>query len=579
MDFAKHLKSSIDISRVIGEYVRLRKASPQRYQGLCPFHQEKTPSFSVFLNSQYFKCFGCGKSGDVITFVQEIEGLPFYEALRLLADHNGIPMPKRAEYSDPETKLRAAMYQMHEIALEIYRANLASNGGSVAREYLTRRGLSKVQIEEFGLGVSDAAGSALARRFQQEGFTPEQMEESGLTRRRDDGSFYDVFRGRLMFPIHNESGKIVAFAGRTLKDEEPKYLNSGATRIYQKRQVLYNLNRARNHIRTNDVTILVEGYMDVIGVYSAEVRNVVASCGTSLTNDQVRALRRHSERIIVNFDPDAAGSNAAERSVKMLLEEGMHIRILELEEGLDPDEYIKQFGAETYRKKADNATNYFHWLADRARRRFDMRSAEGRIQGFQFLLPAIQSVNDKLERLAVANDLAAYLGVDAGAVLEQFRKSAADRKPAREMKAPRASIPASERILLRAVLFDAEARAAILPVLRELPAVNQLETRRVFEAVLAAADSDGGVEFERVEARLEDASKALLHEVAFADDMSEEGSRLEQAVACIRALEEKGVEMRRSELRARVKAAERAGNLDEALDCMKELRELERVVR
>jgi DNA primase len=576
MDFAKQLKSSIDISRVIGEYVRLRKASPQRYQGLCPFHQEKTPSFSVFLNSQYFKCFGCGKSGDVITFVQEIESLPFYEALRLLADHHGIPMPKRAEYSDPETKLRAALYQMHEIAAESYCASLWSSAGSGAREYLARRGVAKTQIDEFGLGLSDAGGSALARRFQQEGFTPEQMEESGLVRRREDGSFYDTFRGRLMFPIHNESGKIVAFAGRALRDEEPKYLNSGATKIYQKRQVLYNLNRARNHIRAGDATILVEGYMDVIGVYAAEIRNVVASCGTALTNDQVRALRRHSDRLILNFDPDAAGSNAAERSIQMLLEEGMHIRILELEEGLDPDEYIKQFGAETYRKKADSATNYFHWLADRARRRFDMGSGEGRIQGFQFLLPAIQRIGDKLERLAVANDLASYLGVDAGAVLEQFKKAASERKPVHKMKIARPSIPASERILLKAVLFDAEAREAILPALRQLPVLEQLVTRRVFEAVMAAAESDGAVEFERVEARLEDASRALLHEVAFADDTAEDGSALEQAVACIRALEEKGVEMRRSELRARVKNAERAGNFDEALSCMKQLRELER---
>jgi DNA primase len=578
MDFAKDLKSQVDIARVIGEYVRLRKASPQRFQGLCPFHQEKTPSFSVFLNSQYFKCFGCGKSGDVITFVQEIEGISFYEALRSLADHHGIPMPKRAEYSDPESKLRAALYQMHEIALASFQSNLRSGAGAGARDYLERRGLASAQVEEFGIGVADAGGSALVRRFQQEGFTPEQMDESGLARKRDDGSFYDSFRGRLMFPIHNESGKIVAFAGRALKDEEPKYLNSPATKIYQKSQVLYNLNRARNAIRSAECTILVEGYMDVIGVHSADVRNVVASCGTALTNGQVRALRRHSDRIVVNFDPDAAGSNAAERSIQMLLDEGMHIRILELEGDLDPDEYIKQFGADTYRRKAETATNYFHWLADRARKRFDMRSGEGRMQGFKFLLPAIQRIADKLERLAVANDVAAHLGVEAGAVLDQFRKIAAERKPV-EMRAPRTPIPASERILLQSILFDSATRAAILPGLQDSPAMNGLATRRIFEAVFAAADSDGDVEFSRVEARLDEASKALLHEVAFADDISGETSRLEEAAACLRALEERSAESRRSELRSQVKAAERAGNLEEAIRCMKQLAELERPVR
>ncbi len=578
MDFAKELKSQIDISRVIGEYVRLRKASPQRYQGLCPFHQEKTPSFSVFLNSQYFKCFGCGKSGDVLTFVQEIEGVSFYEALRSLADRNGIPMPKRAEYSDPESKLRAALYQMHEIALSVFQASLRGGPGAAAREYLSSRGLTQGQVEEFGIGVADPGGGALVRRFQQEGFTPEQIEESGLARKREDGSFYDAFRGRLMFPIHNESGKIVAFAGRTLKDEEPKYLNSPATKIYQKSQVLYNLNRARNAVRSADCSILVEGYMDVIGVHSAEVRNVVASCGTALTNGQVRALRRHSDRIVVNFDPDAAGSNAAERSIQMLLDEGMHIRILELEGDLDPDEYIKKFGADTYRRKAETATNYFHWLADRARKRFDMRSAEGRMQGFKFLLPAIQRIADKLERLAVANDVAAHLGVEAGPVLDQFRKIAAERKPV-EMRAPKASVPASERILLHCLLFDSGACAAILPDLRQSPAVQRLMTRRIFEAVFAAMDSEGGVEFARVEARLDENSKALLHEIAFADDISGDGPRLEEAAACVRAIEQQDLESRRSELRAQVKAAERAGDLEAARRSMQQLIELERAAR
>jgi DNA primase len=578
MDFAKELKSQIDIARVIGEYVRLRRASPQRYQGLCPFHQEKTPSFSVFLNSQYFKCFGCGKSGDVLTFVQEIEGISFYEALRLLADRNGIPMPKRAEYSDPESKLRAALYQMHEIALDVFQKNLRSAVGTAAREYLSGRGVTPGQVEEFGIGVADPSGGALARRFEQEGFTPEQIEASGLARKREDGGFYDAFRGRLMFPIHNESGKIVGFAGRTLKDEEPKYLNSPATRIYQKSQVLYNLNRARNAIRAADCSILVEGYMDVIGVHSAGVRNVVASCGTALTKGQVRALRRHSDRIVVNFDPDAAGAHAAERSIQMLLDEGMHIRVLGLEDDLDPDEYVKKFGAEAYRRKAEGATNYFYWLADRARKRFDMRSAEGRMQVFKFLLPAIQRISDKLERLAVANDVAAHLGVEAGPVLEEFRKIAGERKPV-EMRAPKTSVPASERILLQSLLFDAETCAAILPDLRRSPAVQRLVTRRIFEAVFAAAEADGGVEFARVEARLDENSKALLHEIAFADEMSSEGSRLDQAAACVRAIQEQDFESRRSELRAQVKAAERAGNFEAARRWMQQLSELERAAR
>jgi DNA primase len=300
MDFVEHLKSSVDIVKVIGEYVRLRRVGTgSRYMGLCPFHTEKTASFSVHQTHQFYKCFGCGAGGDVLKFVMEIERLSFYEALRLLADRNGIPMPKRADYSDDETRLRAAVFQMHEIAAKAFRANLNSPGGTQARKYLAKRSVSPELAEEFGLGYSDRSGQDLVRRFQREGISHEQMEASGLVLKRHDGSgFYDRFRGRLMFPIHSESGKVIAFGGRALvAEDEPKYMNSPETAIYKKGYVLYNLHRAKETIRKEDRTILVEGYMDVIGVHAAGVRGVVASCGTALTATQVKILKRHSEKI------------------------------------------------------------------------------------------------------------------------------------------------------------------------------------------------------------------------------------------------------------------------------------------
>jgi DNA primase len=578
MEFVQQLKQSVDIIRVIGEYVRLRKASGNRYQGLCPFHKEKTPSFSVYTHIQAYKCYGCGEHGDVIKFVEKVENLSFYEALGSLAERHNIPMPKRNEYSDPESKMRGAVHEMHELAAKMFQTGLRSSVAAAARDYVAKRGLTQALVDEFALGFADPSGQALVRKLRDEGFTPEQMQESGLVRRREDGTFYDYFRGRLIFPIHNEVGKVVAFAGRALNDDQPKYLNSPQTKIYHKTDVLYNLNRARNAIRKVEHSILVEGYMDVIGVFSAGVEEVVASCGTALTSSQVRALKRHSDRIVVNFDPDRAGDAAAERSVQMFLDEGMHVRILELEGGLDPDEYVKQFGAETYRKKVETATNYFQWLAGRARKKFDVETAEGRMQGFQFLLPAIQRIPDKLERLAVVNDVAAYLRVDAGAVLEQFRKAAGDRKavPAQNAKLP---IPLVERILLKAVLSDAEACAAVLPQLAELAVVKRLATFRVFEAIQAAAAQGEVIEFSRIEARLDDSSKSLLHEAAFADDIDGSGERVDEAIACLRALESSDLDAQRSELRARVKAAERVGNLQEALHWNRELMQLERAGR
>src|SRR5260370_2544727 len=233
MDFVEQLKSSVDIVKTVGEYVRLKRmGSTPRYMGLCPFHTEKTPSFSVHGSHQYFKCFGCGLGGDVLKFIQEIERISFVEALKLLAERNGIAMPKR-EYSDAESKLRGILTEMHELAASTFQANLNRPAGAEARNYLAGRGVTPAQIDEFGLGVSDASGQQLVRLLQ-ERFGAENLEHSGLTLKRQDGSgFFDRFRGRLMFPIHNESGKVIGFGGRALKSgDEPKYLNSPETPLY-----------------------------------------------------------------------------------------------------------------------------------------------------------------------------------------------------------------------------------------------------------------------------------------------------------------------------------------------------------
>src|ERR1022692_2292222 len=441
MDFVEQLKSSVDIVSVVGEYVKLRRSGANRYMGLCPFHSEKTPSFTVHVVYQFYKCFSCGVHGDVVKFVQEKDGLSFYEALKSLSERYGIPMPKRSGYADEDSKLRGALLVMHEQAEENFRANLKSQAGEAARGYIAKRGLAPETVEHFGLGYSDRTGRALVRLFEQRGFPVAQMEESGLVGKRQDGSLYDRFRNRLMFPIHNESGKIIAFGGRALSaDDEPKYLNSAETPLYFKKKVLYNLHRAKEAMRKEDRVILVEGYnlhrakeamrkedrvilvegyMDAIGVTAAGFRNVVASCGTALTTDQVQAMKRHSHRIAVNFDPDGAGASAAERSIDVLLAEGMQMRIVELDGGLDPDEYCKERGAAAYQERVDGAKGYFYWLADRARAKHDMRTPEGKVAVLNFLLPKVQSISDQLERMTIAGDVAAYIGVDRGMVLDR----------------------------------------------------------------------------------------------------------------------------------------------------------------
>jgi DNA primase len=586
MDFVEHLKSSIDIVKVIGEYVRLKRlGATGRYVGLCPFHQEKTGSFNVNQSRQFYKCFGCGVGGDVLKFVMEIDGLTFPEALKMLAESHGIPLPKRSEFADADSKLRGALFEIHTIAADIFRKNLGGPNGTDARSYLVKRGIGQESIDAFELGFSEASGQALVRALSERQFTQEQIDASSVVRRREDGSgYFDFFRGRLMFPIHNEAGKVIAFGGRAMRDQDqPKYLNSGETPIYKKTSVLYNLHRARDGMRRSGRAVLVEGYMDVIGVYSSGVKEVIASCGTGFTVPQAGVIHRHSDHVTVNFDPDRAGTDASEKAIQILLDEGMHVRVLTLDGGLDPDDYVKQNGADAYRAKLDGASTYFHWLADRARLKFDMRSSDGRMEAFRFLLESVKKVNDKLERAAIANDLAGYLGVDAGLVLDQFKKAATDRRgsgglPQKAAPKQEVTVAAIESILLNAMVASAEVRAEILPLLTpEL--IAEFATREIFETLRNLVESGTAATFSGLDARLSPALQTLLHRVIAADDIDDDAISLESARACMRKLESSAMRRHIDQLRGRIKSAERDGRMAEALELMAELGHLEKEVK
>jgi DNA primase len=309
---------------------------------------------------------------------------------------------------------------------------------------------------------------------------------------------------------------------------------------------------------------------------------VAASCGTALTPPQVRTLHRLADTVVVNFDPDAAGANATEKAIQLLLDEGLHVRVLALEGGLDPDEYVKQNGAEVYRAKVESAGGYFHWLADRARARFP-KTAEGRADAFKFLLPVVQKIQDKIERAGVAGEIASYLGVDQGLVLDQFKRAAMERGPRPQIRAPQPSetglaVPARERILLGALLGSDRARAEVLAQLT--PAMTgEFSTRAIFDALRQVSGLTGPAAFAALEARLDPSSQALLHELAAADDRSDEGSHWEQAHACLRRLQSDAKKRQVDDLRARVKVAEREGRMEEALRLIAELRQLEQETR
>jgi DNA primase len=416
----------------------------------------------------------------------------------------------------------------------------------------------------------------LQRLLEQRGFTAAQLEPSGLVRRRDDGSFYDYFRNRLMFPIHNESGRLIGFGGRALSDDDnPKYLNSPETPIYKKSHVLYNLHRAREVVRKEERVVLVEGYMDVIGVTAAGFRGVVASCGTALTPDQVRALKRHTDKIIVNFDPDAAGAKASERSISLLLDEGMQVRILQLDADLDPDEYCKERGAAAYQQQLDGAKGYFYWLADRARAKFDTKTSEGVVEVLKFLLPAVQRIPDRLERMAVANDVAGYIGVDRGVVLDSFRKTVAEHKESM-IERPKEFVRVDEKGLLSVLLSGIEGRESLLADLERLDILDSLATRRIYQAVLGVQSSGSTLTFDAVNARLEPDDQSTLAEAILSEEVEGREITLEYGRQCLESLRSSDGQRRCRDLKARVKEAERAGNSAETMRLLQELQALER---
>ena len=486
-DFAYTVKQQADIVRIIGDYVKLKKAGAQNFSGLCPFHQEKTPSFSVHATRQFYHCFGCGASGDVFSFVQKIENITFPEAVRAVAQKVGVPLPK-ISYSSPaeaeEAKLRGVLLEMHERATDFFREQLRRPEAAHAREYLAGRGLDQEMIARFRIGFAPERGFILRDVLGKE-FGEEALRASGLFSWKDESTadglrptnrpnspeaeppsgdrrpstLYAKFRNRIMFPIANESGRVIAFTGRTLSSDEkagPKYLNSPETGIYSKSRVLFNLDLAKEAIRKLDYAILVEGQMDCISVFAAGFHNVVASSGTAFTELHAKLLGRFSKNVVVNFDPDTAGANATERTLGLLVAEEFQIKVLTLEPGFDPDLFIRRKGREAYAQALKNAQNYFDYLIERARGSFPVRSPEGKVKAVNFLLPHVQRVPSRIVRDELAREIAQKLGIDS-AVLRQELRHAATQRSAGQLKAPaEAQVTQAERILIRALASAAQ---------------------------------------------------------------------------------------------------------------------------
>jgi DNA primase len=569
--FADRVKQQADIVRVVGEYVRLKK-SGQNFTGLCPFHAEKSPSFAVHPTKQIYHCFGCGVGGDVFKFVMEIEKCPFPESIRIVAEKCGIAVPQPRERSPEERKenqQRTALVEMHRVAQAFFTKQIEGTAeGKVARAYLEDRGLSKAVIDQFGIGYAPSGGDVLLRSLKAK-YPEKLLVESGLVSRDQSGRMFDRFRRRITFPISNESGKIVAFGCRALGDDMPKYLNSPETPIYSKSNVLYHLDRAKEALRRSDFAVLVEGYMDAIAVARAGISNVVASCGTSLAEPQIKLLARFTRRVIVNYDPDIAGQTATERSISLLLEQDFEVRVLALPGKADPDKFIREQGAEAYVKVLKEAPPYVDYLISRARR-MDLTTGEGKLRAVNFLLPYVQKIPNRILRSEWATRIAQQLRLDEPVLRAALSKAAAERRS--EVKtAPeligRAAKPV-ERRLIRMLAEGEGFRHALAKRIHDQQLHLGLETERVMAALVAANLSGQPVQATEIAATLEERDRRMLFEILF-----EESCELtwEEAESCVEALHHRRAERELSDVQRSIEAGPAGSDLRALLQRKQEL--------
>ena len=593
-DFKETVKQQADIVRIVSHYVKLKKAGAQNYSGLCPFHNEKTPSFSVHATRQFYHCFGCGVSGDVFSFVQKVENITFPEAVRAVAQKLGIALPK-ISYSSPaeakEAQLRTVLLDVHERACAFFQEYLRRPEGAHAREYLAGRGLNDETVKTFRIGYAPDSGFVLRDRMKGE-FEEEVLRESGLfswkaeTGRqpsavssqqntgsldsaRDDkndgpqpeassqkpaaAAMYSKFRNRVMFPITSEAGRVVGFTGRTLSADEkagPKYLNSPETAIYSKSRLLFSLNQAKEAIRKLDYAILVEGQMDCISVFAAGFHNVIASSGTAFTELQARLLGRFAKNVVVNFDPDTAGAKATERTLGLLVEEEFQVKVLTLESGFDPDLFIRRKGKDAYAGALKHSQKYFDYLIERARAQFPVRSAEGKVKAVNYLLPHIQRVPSRIVRDELAREMAQKLGIDSSVLRQELKHAAANRSTAR-LKAPaEVQITDAEKILIRALASATEMQSSQAHLSAREGVEEEFDPYRQAQFVLKSEGLHLGVAAESLievllsseathitDLPLPEADRNLLASILMKDDEELSAERLDGAVRALRRIQ------------------------------------------
>jgi DNA primase len=508
--FIEDLRRQADIVRYIQDYVQLKKKGAN-WMACCPFHKEKTPSFSVSPTKEIFYCFGCHKGGSVFNFVMEIEGVGFGEAVKIVADKVGMPLPRMVDDERFAIKRQESdeIIQLNTWALDWWEKQLeTSSEARIARDYLEQREITDETRQTFRLGYSPDSWEGLLTYLRHKGATQFQIERSGLVVKRDEGGVYDRFRGRLMFPVFDVQARPNAFGARTLKNEDAKYINSPETAAYVKGRNLFGLNLTRDEIRRAGFAILVEGYLDLMVPYQFGIRNIAASLGTALTSDQAKLLSRFARKVVVNYDGDRAGVQAAKKSIEILLAEDIEVKVLVLPENADPDEFIRKFGAAEYHQRRAKAQPHIQFVIENALRDRSLHRPAEKAEAVEEVLPYIRAVNNRIQKREYFDLAMNQLQINDVALRRELwyslRASTHVAGSAGEKILRRTGVKptVAETRLLELLFADEEARPTILGELQPGD-YEDLATASIFRALIESNERKESLDFERLQMRTE----------------------------------------------------------------------------
>jgi DNA primase len=581
--FIDDLKIRADIVRIIEEFVPLKKKGAN-WWGNCPFHGEKTASFSVTQTKGFYKCFGCGKSGTAFNFIMETQGVSFPEAIKIVADKSGVMLPEPIDdeqfqqskkKSEEKKQLADEIIQLNSYAMEFWQQTLSDKGGSAAREYLKNREISDETIATFGIGYAPDSWDALISLLKEKGADEKLIGLSGLVSKNDEKNrIYDRFRGRIMFPVLDTKGKPIAFGARILDKGEPKYLNSPETAAYTKGNNLYGLFQNQAEIKEKRFVVLVEGYLDLISLYQFGVKNVVASLGTAFTPQQSKLLSRFARKIVVNYDGDSAGIKAARKSIEPLLAQDFEIKVLTLPDNQDPDDFIRKNGLETYNQSRGNALGYLEFVLENAVRERSLASPKQKAEAIEDVLPAICAVRNSIQKRESFDQAMEYLRVEEDSLKRDLWKTVKlgtnlDSKVIKQTiaRATKVRLTIAEQRLLELLINDAELREMILPAL-EITDFESLATSSIFHALIDIHERNLIFSSETLFGLIEDdiAAQDILPLILMSENLRSNGEAIDEtqreAENCLSTLRAMAINRRIWEINQELNTAEISGHIE-----------------